>query len=153
MFRATLCEIIKGNKILLKKANRGVSKGKWNGLGGKIEDGENILENVLREVREEAGIKLKELKNHGKIIFFQGSRDNIFGIVYLFSSKDYEGEIRESEEGELKWFYLNEIPFDEMWEDDKIWLPLLLNDKKFDAEFLFDDKMEKILWYRIFLKD
>jgi len=48
---------------------------------------------------------------------------------------------------------LNEIPFDEMWEDDKIWLPLLLNDKKFDAEFLFDDKMEKILCYRIFLKD
>lgn len=149
MFYATLCEIIKDGKILLKKANRGVSKGKWNGLGGKIENNEDILENLFREVREEAGIIIKNPKYHGKLIFFQGSKENVFGIVYLFSANDFVGEIKESDEGELRWFSLNEIPFNEMWEDDKIWLPLLLEGKNFSAEFLFDEEMKSIIDYKI----
>ena len=149
MFRATLCEIIKDNKILLKKASRGVSKGKWNGLGGKIEKNETVLEILIREVKEEAGITIKNPFYHGKITFFQGNRNKIFGIVYVFSAKDFEGEIRESEEGELRWFSLDNIPFNEMWKDDYIWLPLVLERKRFEAEFLFDSYMENIIEYRI----
>ncbi|MEM7816309.1 MAG: 8-oxo-dGTP diphosphatase [Candidatus Aenigmatarchaeota archaeon] len=149
MFYATLCEIIKDGKILLKKASRGVSKGKWNGLGGKIEDNESVIENLIREVKEEAGIIIKNPRYHGKIKFFQGSEDKFFGIVYIFSANYFEGEIRESEEGELRWFSLDEIPFHEMWQDDAIWLPLVLEGKKFLAEFLFDEEMKRILDYRI----
>lgn len=149
MFYATLCEIIKDGKILLKKANRGVSKGKWNGLGGKIEVGESVLENLIREVREEAGIEIDNPIYHGKIKFFQGNRDKLFGIVYIFSANSFKGKIRESDEGELRWFSLNKIPFYEMWQDDSIWLPLVIEGKRFSADFLFDENMKSILDYKI----
>ncbi|MEM7826599.1 MAG: 8-oxo-dGTP diphosphatase [Candidatus Aenigmatarchaeota archaeon] len=149
MFYATLCEIISEDKILLKRASRGVSKGKWNGLGGKIERGESPIDNVLREVNEEAGIKIKDPKMHGSIIFYQGSYENIFGIVYLFSARDFEGEVKQGEEGELRWFSIDSIPYHEMWPDDAIWLPYVLEGKRFNAEFLFDKNMKNIIYYKI----
>ena len=149
MSDATICEIIKDGKLLLKKASRGVSKGKWNGLGGRIEKDETETESVVREVKEESGLIINNPKKHGVITFYQGSKDKIFSIVHIFSTNNFQGQMRPSDEGELKWFDFNSIPFKEMWPDDAIWLPLILEDKKFDAEFLFDGNMEKILEYKI----
>ncbi|MFH1229042.1 MAG: 8-oxo-dGTP diphosphatase [Candidatus Aenigmatarchaeota archaeon] len=149
MFEATLCEMIKDGKILLKKATRGVSKSKWNGLGGKLEGCETPKENVIREVKEESNLTMKDLKNHGVITFYQGSVHKVFAIVHVFSSHDFEGEIKGTEEGDLEWFDLNSIPYDDMWADDPYWMQLLLDGKEFDAEFLFDESMEKILDHKI----
>ena len=149
MFNATLCEIIKDGKILLKKASRGVSKGNWNGLGGKIEGNETEIDNVVREVKEESGLTINETKKHGVITFYQGDRQNIFCIVHVFSTDNFEGEIKSSDEGELKWFDFDSIPYKEMWPDDAFWLPLVLEGKKFNAEFIFDHKMKKILEHKI----
>jgi len=121
MFRATLCEIIKDNKILLKRASRGIGKGKWNGLGGKIEKNETEMENIIREVKEESNLTISNIKKHGIITFYQGSKQKIFAIVHVFSTSNFKGEIKPNEEGELKWFDLKSIPYEEMWPDDYLW--------------------------------
>jgi 8-oxo-dGTP diphosphatase/2-hydroxy-dATP diphosphatase len=48
-----------------------------------------------------------------------------------------------------KWFNTNEIPFDQMWKDDKIWFPYFLSKKLFKGYFLFKDDQETIVDYRI----
>ena len=146
---ATLCEIIKDGKLLLKKASRGVSKGNWNGLGGRIENNETEIENVIREVKEESGLTIDNPKKHGVITFYQGGRDKVFAIVHLFSTDRFDGEIKPSDEGELRWFDINSIPYEEMWPDDVFWLPLVLEGKGFNAEFIYDDEMKKILEHEI----
>ena len=58
--------------------------------------------------------------------------------VHIFQILDYEGEAKEYEEMRPRWFNKTEIPFDKMWSDDKYWLPLFLEGKKFKGRFLFD---------------
>jgi hypothetical protein len=48
-----------------------------------------------------------------------------------------------------KWFHVDEIPYDEMWSDDKLWLPFLLNNKKFKGYFLFNADEKTILNYQV----
>ncbi|MBU2219211.1 hypothetical protein KKG15_01845, partial [Patescibacteria group bacterium] len=59
--------------------------------------------------------------------------------VHIFHITEYEGEPIESEEMKPEWFHIDEIPFMEMWPDDKYWFPLFLKDRKFIGRFLFDD--------------
>ena len=144
MVESTLCEIIKDGKLLLKLANRGVSDGKWNGLGGKLEGEETVEENLVREVREESGLVLNDFKKHGILRFYKGSRENLFFTVHLFSSKDFDGEMKLSDEGDLKWFDLETLPFERMWPDDIYWMEHLLAGREFDADFIFDENMKTI---------
>lgn len=147
MIEATLCEVIDGENLLLKRASRGISKGKWNGLGGKIEENETIEESLVREVFEESGLRIKDPLKHGEVTFFKGGSP--FFKVHIFSTKKFEGSLRQSDEGEVKWFNTNEIPYEEMWPDDKFWLPILLDGKKFEGAFYFDEKMKEILKHKL----
>ena len=54
----TLMFVRKGDEVLLGQRKRGHvnMRGKWNGFGGKVESGEDILEAAIREVKEECGI-------------------------------------------------------------------------------------------------
>lgn len=51
-----------------------------------------------------------------------------------------------------RWFSLDNIPYNEMWPDDKHWLPLLLIDQKFYGYFLYDNE-EYIIDKRIKIMD
>jgi len=63
--------------------------------------------------------------------------------VHVFVVEDWEGEPEESEEMLPRWFKFDEIPLSKMWDDDKFWLPHVLQGKKLKAEFVFN-KEEKI---------
>ncbi|HLC39369.1 MAG TPA: 8-oxo-dGTP diphosphatase [archaeon] len=149
----TLYHILNGNKLLLKRATRGISKGKWNGPGGKIEGNETLEENVVRETLEETGLNVRNLFYHGVTTFFLDSKSEPTFVVHLFSTKDFSGETRSTEEGELRWFGFNEIPYDSMWLDDRYWIPLMLEDKKFDADFYFDEGNKNIIKHEIRMKE
>lgn len=126
---------------------RGFGQGRWNGFGGKIESGETIKQAAKREVLEESGIKVLELKKSGVINFeFFGNPEIL--EVNIFSCQNFSGIPKESEEMKPEWFDIDKIPFDKMWSDDKYWLSLLLAGKRFKGEFLFNDK-DEVLDYKL----
>jgi 8-oxo-dGTP diphosphatase/2-hydroxy-dATP diphosphatase len=127
-----------GNRVLLGKKKRGFGVGKWNGFGGKVEKGETIEGGAKRETLEEAGIRVKNLIKIGVNDFsWEGKEDEIIE-VNIFTTNDFLGDPVETEEMFPKWFYLDEIPFKEMWVDDVFWFPLFLSGKKFKGKFVFD---------------
>ena len=135
----TLCIIHKHPKILLGMKKRGFGKGRWNGFGGKVKEDENLKQAAIREFQEEAGIIVSDIEKVGTIDFvWPDSANN--QEVHIFKARDYEGEIAESEEMMPQWFHVDNIPFESMWPDDKHWLPLFLEDKKFFGQCFFDDE-------------
>lgn len=142
----TLCVIYNHSYILLGMKKRGFGKGRWNGFGGKLEKGESIKNSVLREVKEEIGVKVLNLKKRG-ILNFIGVEE--FPLeVHIFSSNSYEGSPIETDEMRPKWFRINKIPFDKMWPDDKYWLPLMVKGSNFKGTFYFD-KDDNILKHKL----
>jgi 8-oxo-dGTP diphosphatase len=123
-----------GWELLLKEASSGISKGKWNGPGGKIEPGETSEQCVRREIMEETGLQLGRIEHVGQLSF---NGDGLDLLVDLYRSSDFAGKERDSDEGRLKWFGEDALPYASMWDDDKYWLTPLLCGIHFDASFRF----------------
>lgn len=145
----TVCYIIDGKKLLMIKRAEGLfGAGKWSGLGGKIEAGENKDQACVREVYEESGLRVDDLKYHGSLEFmFENTIESI--IVHVFSATSFTGQLTESPEGVLRWISFDEIPYDAMWDDSKYWLPLLIGGKDFNGEFHFDREVSKVMDYKL----
>ena len=147
---ATLLTIIKDGQILLQRKTVGrFGEGKWNGAGGKLKPGEDPADGVIREVLEETGLRITEPRRHGLLDHYFGDRSTPAWSVHIFSATEYEGEPVGGEEGELRWFPVEEIPYGEMWEDDIHWLPLLLEGRDFDGAFYFNEDASRLLDFRL----
>lgn len=143
-----LCYLIRGNKVLLQKKSKELfGGGKWNGPGGKLNENENPQDCAKREVLEEVGVKVSDINKHGFLKFFKGS--DPFIICDVFVVNEFEGEPKSGREGIINWFDFNDIPFKEMWPDDKFWMPLMLQGKKFEGNFYFDDDLKELLNYKL----
>lgn len=138
MIEATICHIIRGHRLLLKKANRGFSVGKWNAPGGKCEPGEAPEACARREVLQETGLRVSGLLYHGTLTFVMDGGKTLHTRAHLFSTRKAKGRAMSSEEGPVKWFPADELPLSEMWEDDLFWIPLMLKGVEFDATFTYD---------------
>jgi len=143
----TLCIVHQEPKILLGMKKIGFGKGRWNGFGGKVEQGESVEKAAKRELLEEVGITAKDIQRLGVLDF--SWRDKPQDLeVHIFKANNFLGEPVESNEMIPQWFNTNKIPFDKMWQDDKHWLPLFLAGKKFRGKFIFDD-LDNILNYSL----
>ena len=141
----TLLVIVKDEKILLATKKRGFGKGKFNGVGGKRQAGETIFETMMRETMEEIGVKPLNAELVGIInfkLFIDGESANEKMHIYL--ATDYEGILTESDEMKPEWFDVNNIPYDGMFEDDRLWVPEVLNGNKVQAEVEFDEKFNMV---------
>ncbi|PIR41842.1 MAG: DNA mismatch repair protein MutT [Candidatus Yanofskybacteria bacterium CG10_big_fil_rev_8_21_14_0_10_37_15] len=134
----TLCIIHQHPKVLLGIKKRGFGMGKYNGFGGKLNDGETVEEAAKREVKEEAGVTVEDMHKIGIIDFKWQDKPEVLE-VHVFKANQFQGEPNESEEMKPEWFHVDAIPFQKMWPDDKHWFPLFLQDKKFQGKFLFDN--------------
>ena len=137
---ATLLFVVSDGEILLIRKKRGLGAGKVNGPGGRLEAGETMMECAVRETQEELGIlaHAPTLRGRHKFQFTDGYALQVF--VYL--STTYDGTAIETDEAIPLWTPLDAIPFDEMWEDDEIWLPKMLAGELFDGRYLFaEDRM------------
>lgn len=135
----TLCLIMKDGKILLGMKKRGFGMGRWNGFGGKVEEGETIEEGAKRETREECGIMITKMEKVGIHEFEFSAKPGEILEVHVFRVDAWDGEPRETEEMRPQWFTIDAIPYDEMWPDDIHWLPVFLAGKKFRTKFLFGE--------------
>ncbi|MBI5139247.1 8-oxo-dGTP diphosphatase [Candidatus Nomurabacteria bacterium] len=120
----------------MKKRRFGV--GKWNGYGGKVMEGETIEEALVREVKEEAEIVIKNPEKIG-ILEFEFIESGLKIENHIYKVTEFSGEPVETEEMRPEWFNVDEIPFKDMWPDDVYWMPLFLKNKKFKGRFVFGE--------------
>lgn len=141
----TLCLIYKGDKILLAEKKRGFGKGKINSAGGKLELNETPEQAVIREIKEELGIDLINPEKRAVIWFdtiYKGSRENY--PCHVFVADRWTGEPMESDEMKPMWFDINNLPYEKMFSDDKLWLERVLAGEKLECKFKFDDDFNLI---------
>jgi 8-oxo-dGTP diphosphatase len=134
--RATLLFVVRGGQVLLIRKKRGLGAGKINGPGGRIEAGETPLQCAIREVREEVGVTAEGAARHGSLAF--QFVDGYAIHVLVFRAEHCSGRARETDEALPLWTPVDAIPYDEMWADDRLWLPLLLERRSFEGRFVFD---------------
>ncbi len=132
MLNTTLCYICRGSEYLMlhrvKKEND-INRDKWIGVGGKFEQDESPDECLLREVREETGLTLMSWRYRGIVTFVNTKCASEY--MHLFTSDDYEGEIKQCDEGVLEWIDRKKLYDLTLWEGDKIFLRLLESDEPF----------------------
>ncbi|MEA2715139.1 MAG: 8-oxo-dGTP diphosphatase / 2-hydroxy-dATP diphosphatase [Candidatus Parcubacteria bacterium] len=133
----TLALVHRHPQILLGLKKEGFGAGRWNGFGGKVEEGESIEEAARREVREECGIECDRLAKLG-LLRFEFEDDPLALEVHVFKATEYRGEPVETAEMKPQWFMVDDTPFKDMWQDDVYWMPLFLKGRKFQGRFLFD---------------
>lgn len=153
MKRATICFLVGEDprRVLLGLKKRGFGKGKYNGFGGKIANGEDVRDAAVREVREECGLEVvsADLVPAGRLVFFFPFRPEFDHDVSVFRVGRWRGTLCESDEMRPKWFPIEEIPYDRMWQDDGHWLPLVLTGASVQAEFTFASDNETIAHFSL----
>lgn len=105
MFKYTICFIRQGDRISLLNREKPGWMGSWNGVGGRLEEGETPTECVIREVFEETGIELKEVEFKGIVKWTEDGKPT--GGMYAFTAEIQKNFLyktpRKFDEGILDW--------------------------------------------------
>lgn len=130
--KAVRCYLIKDNKVVVTKYKEGNKKlGYYDIPGGKIEEGENPEQTAIREMKEETGLKVGNLKYKGNMIIEYPNRIFDFDV---FVTNESEGETQEFEENTSEW-----IDIKELLQKEKILSNIMILDRFF-IKGLIDDK-------------
>ncbi len=137
MIPTTLCYMEQGDSYLMLhriKKKKDVNKDKWIGVGGKFEEDESPEECLLREVFEETGVTLTSWKLRGIITFVSEGWDS--ELMFLYTADAWEGNLDEvllsdCPEGQLEWVPKKDLFRLNLWEGDRIFLKLLLEEREF----------------------
>jgi len=138
---ATLCYLKKNGRTLMLhrvKKKDDVHEGKWNGLGGKFEPGESPEDCVKREIFEESGFKIKSPRLKG-ILTFPAFAKKEDWYVFVFTASEFSGRIIDSAEGNLVWIKDKDILGLNLWEGDRVFLPLLRRRGHFSGKFRYNN--------------
>ncbi|MCR4659488.1 MAG: 8-oxo-dGTP diphosphatase [Bacteroidales bacterium] len=129
MRQTTLCYIDDGQRYLMlhrvKKAND-ASHEKWIGVGGKCEANESPDECMVREVREETGIEVTRWRYRGIVTFISNTWPNEY--MHLFTATEWRGRVGDCDEGDLAWVDKKRLEELNLWQGDRLFLRLLLDD-------------------------
>lgn len=145
----TLLLLVQGNpisKVLLGFKKVGFGKGKFTGIGGKVEEGERIETATVREMKEETNVTVAEnhLQPAGRITFFFPAKPEWDLTIHIFLSKHWQGTPTESNEIIPQWFHINKLPLNTMWADASYWYHRVLRGEKIEATFTFHSDNETI---------
>ena len=150
MRNTTLCYLERGREYLALhriKKETDENSGKWIGVGGKFQEGESPDDCLLREVREETGLKLLSWRCRGVVTFVSDEWGTEY--MHLFTSDAWEGTLRgDCEEGVLAWVDREELLHLPIWEGDRIFLRLLNSDRPFfllKLRYRGDELVEAVL--------
>ena len=136
--QATLVFLVHDDQILLIHKKTGLGKGKVNAPGGKREGTESFLECAYRELLEEVGLTATHLVETAHLRFLMSDHPDLECKVFIGST--YQGEPRSTLEAHPFWCSQDQIPWDQMWQDDHLWLPLVLEGQYVNAFFAFDQE-------------
>lgn len=136
MRQVTLLFLVRDDEILLAMKKRGFGVGHWNGCGGKLDAGETVEQALIRECQEEIGVTPTKYEKVAIHDFIMESHEDF--EAHTFVATEWEGEPIETEEMAPRWFKKTDIPYQQMWPDDIVWLPAVLQGKKLRTSFVFD---------------
>jgi 8-oxo-dGTP pyrophosphatase MutT (NUDIX family) len=156
MLLNTVCLLVKGDpitEVLLADKKIGFGAGKVVGVGGTVEEDENIWQATVRELKEEVGVRVaeKDLQRAAKITFRFPGKPEWDRLVYVYLARRWEGEIIDSNEVDPRWYPAEEIPYEQMWADGAHWLPEVLAGRRIVARFEFAKDNETLA--KIDIKD
>jgi 8-oxo-dGTP diphosphatase len=134
--RSVLCFIFRESEVLLILKKRGLGNGKINAPGGKIEPGESPVQAAIRETQEEVGLTPHDPRYSGELFFEFTDGFRIHCTV--FRAEGCDGTAVETGEAVPIWTPLDAIPYEAMWADDLLWMPLLLERRPFRGYFVFE---------------
>lgn len=127
----TLCYIEKNDQYLMlyrNKKENDLNEGKWIGVGGKFEENETPQQCLIREVWEETGLTITSYEFRGVVTFVSDKWETEY--MFLFTADEFTGEIKECNEGELRWVDRSELLNLPTWEGDHYFLERLLRNEK-----------------------
>ena len=118
-----------GRRVLLVYRNRrseDAHLGKYNGLGGKVEAGEDVVACLRREVREESGLECTALELRGTVSWpgFGKGGEDWFGFIFRID-RWHGTPLTENPEGTLEWVDVARVLELPLWEGDRHFLPLV----------------------------
>lgn len=145
----TIILLIRDGKVLLQKApeTKKIFPGYLNGIGGHIERGEDIYHGAVRELHEEAGVGCSDLSLAGTVMIDVEDEQGI--LMFVFSGKEINGDLKDSEEGSLHWIDIEKLHTLNVVED----IPELVQQiqhshdlgKLFYGRYLYDEDGKRIV--------
>ena len=137
----TLCYIEKDDRYLMLhrvRKDQDENAGKWIGIGGHLKEDESPEECVRREIREETGLEVRDLKLKGILTFVLPKWGN--ELTFLYTAKSESRDVKDCNEGILEWIPIEEVMGLPLWEGDRIFLPLLRKNEFFSLKLVYDEE-------------
>lgn len=151
LFEATVCFLVRDNKVLLARKTRGIGAGCLNGYGGGPEDVDTCIEDTnAREMHEESdGTIINQDATHKVgIINFHNQKESggeFCCTVHFFVCTDWINDPKETEEmSEPTWFSINDLPVYEMMPGDAAAVPPMLAGKKIRADVYYTARQKAL---------
>ena len=140
----TLAFLIRDDRVLLGYKKTGFGKGNWLGIGGKVEKDESLETAAIRELKEEILVESPELIKMAELFFYFPQKPTWSQQVHVFLVRSWKGEPQETVEIRPVWAKMRDLPFTQMWDDAKFWLPKILTGQKISGIFTFDNDLKVI---------
>lgn len=123
----------------------------WKGIsfpGGHVEPGESFVDSAIREIKEETGLDIRNLKSCGVIHWAHNRNFNRY-VVFLYKTSDFSGTLLpETEEGRVFWVEPDEIKNLELSSNFANYLPMFMSDEASEAYGSWNEDDPEILLYK-----
>lgn len=136
---ATCLFLQKDDQVLLAMKKRGFGEGKWNGVGGKLDDGETPEQAAIRESKEEILVTPSNPRKSAELTFDEFHKGEPYQVkVHVYTATEWDGTPTETDEMAPAWFDINKLPLKKMWPDDEFWLERVLGGEIIRGYFRLD---------------
>lgn len=134
----TLILLLDGDRVLLQKGSetKKIWAGFYNGLGGHIERAEDVFSAARREILEESGLTVTDLRLNGVVTIDVEPEQGI--CMFVLSAREYHGSLRSSDEGKLEWIPIADLNLINCVEDIPLLIPRIVTNKFFSLQYLYD---------------
>jgi 8-oxo-dGTP diphosphatase len=150
VFPRTLCFITHGDDVLLLRGapDKKIWPDQYNGIGGHVKPGEDVHTAARREVREETGLTVRDLRLRG-VINIPVDPEGTGILLFVFTATAEDRDARPSEEGAPEWIPIDQVDRLDVVEDLPILLPRVLSmgpdEAPFFALYTYDEDGELVV--------
>lgn len=153
-----VCYFIRGDEVLLglrKEVTNDLGLNLVSGIGGKVEPGEENVAAMVRESIEEIGevvigdqkqvvCKPTKWESRGNVNFLFPNKPKWNQTVDVYVVTEWEGDPVETRAIKPEWYPINNLPVDQMWADNAIWVPQVLAGGTVNASYMYADDNKSI---------